>query len=56
MNRILRLDVGGTDNLDQISDARKAIVVLTDGEDESLVGLEETNHPSMTRRPCVRRG
>lgn len=32
------------DNLDQISDARKAIVVLTDGEDESLVGSEETNH------------
>jgi VWFA-related protein len=32
------------DDLDHIPDARKAIVVLTDGEDESLVGNEETSH------------
>jgi VWFA-related protein len=32
------------DDLGKISDARKAIVVLTDGEDESLVGNEETIH------------
>lgn len=32
------------DDLDRISDARKAIVALTDGEDESLVGGEETIH------------
>jgi len=32
------------DNLDRIPDARKAIVVLTDGEDESLLGTEETTH------------
>lgn len=32
------------DDLDKISDARKAIVVLTDGEDESLVGDKETAH------------
>lgn len=32
------------DDLDKISDARKAIVVLTDGEDESLIGNEETIH------------
>ncbi len=32
------------DQLDPIPDARKAIVVLTDGEDESLVGDEETVH------------
>jgi VWFA-related protein len=32
------------DDLDRITDARKAIVVLTDGEDESLVGNEETIH------------
>ncbi len=32
------------DNLDRIPDARKAIVVLTDGEDESLLGTEETSH------------
>lgn len=32
------------DDLNKISDARKAIVVLTDGEDESLVGDEETIH------------
>jgi Ca-activated chloride channel homolog len=30
------------DDLDKISDARKAIVVLTDGEDESLTGDKET--------------
>ncbi len=30
------------DQLDQIPDARKAIVVLTDGEDESLIGDKET--------------
>src|SRR5262245_762771 len=30
------------DDLDKITDARKAIVVLTDGEDESLVGDKET--------------
>ena len=32
------------DQLDQIPDARKAVVVLTDGEDESLVGDKETKH------------
>jgi VWFA-related protein len=32
------------DDLDKISDARKAVVVLTDGEDESLVGDRETAH------------
>jgi VWFA-related protein len=32
------------DQLDAIPDARKAIVVLTDGEDESLTGDEETTH------------
>jgi VWFA-related protein len=32
------------DELDKIGDARKAIVVLTDGEDESLVGDKETTH------------
>ncbi len=32
------------DDLDRVNDARKAIVVLTDGEDESLVGDEETAH------------
>src|SRR5262245_3674723 len=32
------------DDLDKISDARKAIVVLTDGEDESLIGDKETAH------------
>ncbi|MCI0523971.1 MAG: VWA domain-containing protein [Acidobacteria bacterium] len=32
------------DQLDPIPDARKAIVVLTDGEDESLIGDEETVH------------
>src|SRR5262249_1411789 len=32
------------DDLDKISDARKAIVVLTDGQDESLVGDKETTH------------
>jgi VWFA-related protein len=32
------------DDLDRVPDARKSIVVLTDGEDESLVGDEETNH------------
>ena len=32
------------DDLDKISDARKAIVVLTDGEDESLIGDKETTH------------
>jgi VWFA-related protein len=32
------------DQLDQIPDARKAVVVLTDGEDESLVGDKETTH------------
>ena len=32
------------DDLDKVPDARKAIVVLTDGEDESLVGDEETSH------------
>jgi Ca-activated chloride channel family protein len=30
------------DQLDQIPDARKAIVALTDGEDESLIGDKET--------------
>jgi VWFA-related protein len=32
------------DDLDRISDARKAVVVLTDGEDESLIGDKETTH------------
>jgi VWFA-related protein len=32
------------DQLDEISDARKAVVVLTDGEDESIDGGEETNY------------
>ncbi len=32
------------DDLDRVPDARKVVVVLTDGEDESLVGDEETNH------------
>jgi VWFA-related protein len=32
------------DDLDRVNDARKAIVVLTDGEDESLIGDEETAH------------
>jgi VWFA-related protein len=32
------------DQLDQIPEARKAIVVLTDGEDESLIGDKETTH------------
>jgi VWFA-related protein len=32
------------DDLDKISDARKAVVVLTDGEDESLVGEGKTTH------------
>ena len=32
------------DQLDQIPDARKAVVVLTDGEDESLIGDKETKH------------
>ena len=32
------------DDLDRVPDARKAVVVLTDGEDESLIGDEETNH------------
>lgn len=32
------------DDLGKISDARKAVVVLTDGEDESLVGDKETAH------------
>jgi VWFA-related protein len=32
------------DHLDQLSEARKAIVVLTDGEDESLVSNRETAH------------
>jgi VWFA-related protein len=32
------------DDLDKISDARKAIVVLTDGEDESLIGDKETTY------------
>ncbi len=32
------------DQLDQLTDARKAIVVLTDGEDESIDGGEETDH------------
>ena len=30
------------DDLDKVGDARKAIVVLTDGEDESLIGDKET--------------
>lgn len=32
------------DQLDKLAEARKAIVVLTDGEDESLVGDKETTH------------
>jgi Ca-activated chloride channel family protein len=32
------------DDLDNLTDARKAVVVLTDGEDESLVGDEETTY------------
>jgi VWFA-related protein len=32
------------DDLEKVSDARKAVVVLTDGEDESLVGDKETTH------------
>jgi Ca-activated chloride channel family protein len=32
------------DELGKISDARKAVVVLTDGEDESLTGDKETAH------------
>ncbi len=32
------------DDLNRINDARKAVVVLTDGEDESLIGNEETLH------------
>ncbi len=32
------------DQLDQLTDARKAIVVLTDGEDESIWGSEPTDH------------
>lgn len=32
------------DQLDQIPDARKSVVVLTDGEDESLIGDKETTH------------
>jgi len=32
------------DQLDQNPDSRKAIVVLTDGEDESLIGNKETAH------------
>ena len=32
------------DQLDELSEARKAIVVLTDGEDESLVSNRETTH------------
>ncbi|MEO6726004.1 MAG: VWA domain-containing protein [Blastocatellia bacterium] len=32
------------DQLDQLTEARKAIVVLTDGEDESLIGDRETTH------------
>jgi Ca-activated chloride channel family protein len=32
------------DELGKISDARKAVVVLTDGEDESLIGEKETAH------------
>jgi VWFA-related protein len=32
------------DQLDQLSEARKAIVVLTDGEDEALVSNRETMH------------
>jgi len=32
------------DQLDQLNEARKAIVVLTDGEDESLIGNRETAH------------
>ncbi len=31
-------------DLEKISDARKAIVVLTDGEDEALIGDKETTH------------
>jgi VWFA-related protein len=32
------------DELDKVGEARKAIVVLTDGEDESLIGDKETTH------------
>jgi VWFA-related protein len=32
------------DDLGKIRDARKAVVVLTDGEDESLIGDKETTH------------
>lgn len=32
------------DDLDRVPDARKSIVVLTDGEDESLIDDEESNH------------
>jgi len=32
------------DQLGQLAEARKAIVVLTDGEDESLIGEKETAH------------
>jgi VWFA-related protein len=32
------------DDLDKISDARKAVVVLTDGEDESLIGDRQATH------------
>jgi VWFA-related protein len=32
------------DDLGKVGDARKAVVVLTDGEDESLTGDEETKH------------
>jgi VWFA-related protein len=32
------------DQLDQLTDARKAVVVLTDGEDESIGGDEPTDH------------
>ncbi len=53
MEQVKKID-GGTafydsmwqalDDLDKISDARKAIVVLTDGEDESLISDKETAH------------
>jgi VWFA-related protein len=32
------------DDLDRVPDARKAVVVMTDGEDESLIGNQETDH------------
>jgi VWFA-related protein len=32
------------DDLDKVGEARKAVVVLTDGEDESLIGDRETTH------------